>query len=76
MNIVSTFVFGIIIGLLLNTFLKSFSSQKGKFSLATKEDVSKIREEIENLKKIHKEKDNEYNIAEAEQEFYDSIAEK
>jgi membrane protein insertase Oxa1/YidC/SpoIIIJ len=78
MSYLNIFLVGIIIGWLSYMFLSVYFSKKIKpkgESSATKEDISKITIELEELKNLYKtNKDEEEKIQEAEKEFYDSIA--
>ncbi len=64
-----TFLIGIIIGLILNRFLPAYFSKKEEL-LATKEDIGKITQEIEEIKYIYK---NSYDLSKTEKEFYDQM---
>ena len=76
MDFLNTFLIGTIVGLLLNLFLSRFFEKRGKTTWATKEDVSKITEDIKTIKYAPEviPVENDYNLEEAEQEFYNSIA--
>jgi MFS superfamily sulfate permease-like transporter len=87
MDYLTIFVSGIIVGLLLSIFFTYLSSGKkvviekgesrGKSTatVATKEDILKITNELEELKNLYKSsKDENEKIQEAEKEFYESIA--
>lgn len=60
---------GVIIGLMIGSFLPSYFSKKGE-DLATKEDIKNITKEIEIVKNIYK---NYYDLSKAEKEFYQEM---
>lgn len=60
---------GIIVGLILNKFLPTYFSKKGE-NLATKEDIGKITNEIEEVKNIYK---SNYDLSRTERDFYNEI---
>ncbi len=70
MSYITAFLIGVIGGISLNIFLPDFFSKrrelKGKL-WATKEDISKITKELEEIKHIYKNDD----LLKAEKEFYD-----
>ncbi len=79
MDYLTVLVSGIIIGLLLNILFAYLSRKKMITStgepLATKDDISKVTIELEELKNLYKiNKDENEKIQEAEKEFYESIA--
>ena len=77
MSLLTTFLIGTILGLIFNLLLtgdfwkKKKDNLKNRASVATKEDIHKIVEELEKIKKHIHQNQNNYNLAEAEKEFYD-----
>ena len=72
MNYLTIFLLGVILGLILNLLVLVFRKRKGESLgefLATKEDIKKITKEIEEIKLLQKE--NIYDPANIEEEFYD-----
>lgn len=65
-----TLITAILISLLLNKFLPSYFSEKGK-NIATKEDIEQITQKIENVKSNYR---NEEKILEKRRLIYEQIA--